>query len=91
MSKTIAETLADFIHDATYENLPKEVIHQAKRCLMDTCGAIIAGSFHSKSGKGRAKLRKDSGRATNRNHNRDHPNAVSSNGCLCKWHRSTRP
>ncbi|MGB4367502.1 MAG: MmgE/PrpD family protein [Acetomicrobium sp.] len=51
MSKTIAETLADFIHDATYENLPKEVIHQAKRCLMDTCGAIIAGSFHSKSGK----------------------------------------
>ncbi|HHZ03872.1 MmgE/PrpD family protein, partial [Acetomicrobium hydrogeniformans] len=51
MTKTVSERLADFVQRASYENLPKEVIHQTKRCLMDTCGAIIAGSFHSKSGK----------------------------------------
>ena len=51
MTKSVSETLADFIQTATYENLPKEVIHQAKKCLLDTCGAIIAGSFHSTSGK----------------------------------------
>jgi len=51
MTKTVSETLADFIQTATYENLPKEVIRQAQRCLLDTCGAIIAGSSHSKSGK----------------------------------------
>lgn len=51
MTKTVSERLADFVQRASYENLPKEVIHQAKRCLLDTCGAVIAGSYHSTSGK----------------------------------------
>jgi len=51
MTKSVSEILSDFIQTATYENLPKEVIRQAQRCLLDTCGAIIAGSSHSKSGK----------------------------------------
>jgi 2-methylcitrate dehydratase PrpD len=51
MTKSVSERLADFVQRATYENLPKEVVHQAKRCLLDTCGAVIAGSYHSTSGK----------------------------------------
>jgi len=51
MTKTVSERLADFVQRASYENLPKEVIHQARRCLLDTCGAVIAGSYHSTSGK----------------------------------------
>ena len=51
MTKSVSERLADFVQRATYENLPKEVVHRAKRCLLDTCGAVIAGSYHSTSGK----------------------------------------
>ncbi len=34
----------DFTLDTHWENLPDDVQHQAKRCLMDTLGAMIAGS-----------------------------------------------
>ncbi len=31
----------DFIHDLTWEDIPSEVRHQAKRCLLDTVGVAI--------------------------------------------------
>ncbi|MGD9329941.1 MAG: MmgE/PrpD family protein [Desulfobacterales bacterium] len=34
----------DFTLNSRWENLPAEVQHQAKRCLLDTLGALIAGS-----------------------------------------------
>ncbi len=34
----------DFTLDTRWENLPDTVQHQAKRCLMDALGALIAGS-----------------------------------------------
>ena len=33
-----------FISDTRFEDLPDKVIHQAKRCLLDTLGALLAGS-----------------------------------------------
>ena len=33
-----------FIADTRFEDLPDNVIHQAKRCLLDTLGALLAGS-----------------------------------------------
>ncbi len=32
-----------FIHDLTWEQIPDEVRHQAKRCLLDTLGVAIGG------------------------------------------------
>lgn len=36
--------LAHFIHDLSFGKLPDNVIHQAKRCLLDLIGVGIAGS-----------------------------------------------
>ena len=33
-----------FISETRFEDLPDNVIHQAKRCLLDTLGALLAGS-----------------------------------------------
>ncbi|MEM7332616.1 MAG: MmgE/PrpD family protein [Chloroflexota bacterium] len=33
----------NFIHDLTYDNIPANVIHAAKRCLLDTLGVVITG------------------------------------------------
>jgi 2-methylcitrate dehydratase PrpD len=33
----------DFIHNLTWDDLPKDVQNQARRCLLDTLGAAIAG------------------------------------------------
>jgi 2-methylcitrate dehydratase PrpD len=33
-----------FISDTGFEDLPDNVIHQAKRCLLDTLGSLLAGS-----------------------------------------------
>jgi len=33
----------DFIHDLTWEAIPDDVRHQAKRCLLDTIGVAIGG------------------------------------------------
>lgn len=32
-----------FIQDLTYDDIPPHVIHQAKRCLLDTLGVVITG------------------------------------------------
>ncbi len=40
---TSTKTL-DFLHGLTFEDLPREVRHQAWRCLLDLCGVAAAGS-----------------------------------------------
>jgi 2-methylcitrate dehydratase len=40
---TIAETLADYAADLTYDRLPGEVVHQAKRLHVDTLGCALGG------------------------------------------------
>ncbi len=37
-------TLADFVANLSFNNLPLDVVNQAKTCLMDTLGVILAGS-----------------------------------------------
>lgn len=37
------DTVLDFITQLEWSNLPDQVRHQSKRCLMDTLGALIAG------------------------------------------------
>jgi 2-methylcitrate dehydratase PrpD len=33
----------DFLHETTWTDLPAEVRHQTTRCLVDLCGAVVAG------------------------------------------------
>ena len=33
----------NFIHDLTYDDIPPNVIHAAKRCLLDALGVVITG------------------------------------------------
>ncbi len=40
----LTEHAIDFTLNTRWDNLPAHVQHQAKRCLMDTLGAMIAGS-----------------------------------------------
>ncbi|MCP3952222.1 MAG: MmgE/PrpD family protein [Desulfobacterales bacterium] len=40
----LTDHAVDFTLNTCWENLPAKVQHQAKRCLMDTLGALIAGS-----------------------------------------------
>jgi len=39
-----SELLVHFLHHLHYENLPSEVVRQAKRCLLDYLGVVLAGS-----------------------------------------------
>lgn len=48
---SIARILAEFIAGTSYEMFPTQVIHQARRCLMDTVGVILAGSRYADSGQ----------------------------------------
>jgi 2-methylcitrate dehydratase PrpD len=40
----LRKQLADFIQSTSFENLPQNAIHQAKRCLLDLIGVALAGS-----------------------------------------------
>ena len=40
---TIARAIADYSMGIGYENLPPEVIHAAKRALLDTLGCAVGG------------------------------------------------
>jgi 2-methylcitrate dehydratase PrpD len=42
--KGISDALINFIHNLNYENLPSEVVHQAKRCFLDYLGVALGGS-----------------------------------------------
>jgi 2-methylcitrate dehydratase PrpD len=46
----VSERLAVFIKNLEYDNLPKAVIEQAKRCLLDTIGVTLAG-FRTETGR----------------------------------------
>jgi len=48
---TLAQHLAEFACSARYDDFPYDVADLAKKCLFDTMGAIIAGSFHSTTGR----------------------------------------
>ncbi len=40
----ISNLLVDFAYNLDYKDLPKEVIHQAKKCLLDYLGVALRGS-----------------------------------------------
>ena len=40
----VTETLARYGLDVSYKSLPKEVVHQAKRCFLDLLGVALRGS-----------------------------------------------
>ena len=42
--KNICEVFAEFAVQADYKGFPTEVIHQAKRCILDLVGVALAGS-----------------------------------------------
>jgi len=42
--KGVSELLVNFLYNLNYNNLPSEVIDQAKRCLLDYLGVVLAGS-----------------------------------------------
>lgn len=42
--KTFSRKLAEFAADTSFSSLPEAIVHQARRCLLDTVGVIIAGS-----------------------------------------------
>lgn len=48
---SIARRLAEFVTRRSWGTLPEQVRHQARRCLIDTIGAMVAGSYHSASGR----------------------------------------
>jgi len=39
-----SDTVLDFIEDSQWDSFPSHVQHQSKRCLLDTLGAMIAGT-----------------------------------------------
>jgi len=39
-----SDRVIQFIQQVSWQNLPGEVQHQSQRCLLDTLGALIAGS-----------------------------------------------
>lgn len=47
----LTEKLAAFSNSLAYDRLPENVISQARRCLFDTVGALLAGSRLSQSGQ----------------------------------------
>ncbi len=60
----IAEQLAEFVAALSIESIPLEVVEEAKRCMLDTAGVIIAGQCsnvarntraHAKSAYGTGK------------------------------------
>lgn len=42
--KGISELLVNNLYNLKYENLPSNVIHQTKRCLLDYLGVVLGGS-----------------------------------------------
>ncbi|MDI9369649.1 MAG: MmgE/PrpD family protein [Synergistaceae bacterium] len=48
---SLTEKLAAFSASLSFDSLPEDVASQARRCLLDTTGALLAGSRLSLSGK----------------------------------------
>ncbi len=53
---SLSTRLARFAASLTYESLPAAVTHQAHRCLLDTTGAMLAGSRLSQAGQAGRRL-----------------------------------
>ena len=43
-NKRVSETLVRFLYNLEYDDLPFEVVLQAKRCLIDYLGAVLGGT-----------------------------------------------
>jgi 2-methylcitrate dehydratase PrpD len=56
MSATHAETLADFVHDAGFAMLPAATVAKAKRHVLDTLGAALAGATSGEARRARSVL-----------------------------------
>lgn len=44
MKKNLRQSFSEFIVDTSFNNLPKEVVDQTKRCVLDFLGVALAGS-----------------------------------------------
>jgi 2-methylcitrate dehydratase PrpD len=51
LSGSLAARLARFSASLRFDSLPEPVVHQAQRCLLDTTGAMLAGSRLSLAGQ----------------------------------------
>ena len=60
---TIARAIADYSLGIGYENLPPEVIHAAKRALLDTLGCAVGG-FTSEASQIYQSLTKEMGESS---------------------------
>ena len=56
MKRTIAKELGAFIAGTSYEQLPREVIEKAKRHILDTFGAALAGATSEEAARAKAAL-----------------------------------
>jgi 2-methylcitrate dehydratase PrpD len=51
VKQTIAEQLGAFVTQVTYDELPPEVVEKAKRHILDTFGAALAGATSEEPGR----------------------------------------
>jgi 2-methylcitrate dehydratase PrpD len=56
VKQTIAEELGAFIARTTYEQLPPEVVEKAKRHILDTFGAALAGAASGEAARAKGAL-----------------------------------
>ena len=60
MPKTALSTIAEFTAGTTYRDIPSDVIHQAKRIILDTIGCAFAG-YATETGRAVRKVARDLG------------------------------
>ncbi|TJV46158.1 MAG: MmgE/PrpD family protein [Mesorhizobium sp.] len=46
-SEMAVEKLTAFVSDLTFEDLPRKIVHECKRSLLDSVGCIVGGSNHA--------------------------------------------
>ena len=46
----VTQTLAEFAADITFDDLPREVVHQTKRLICDSIGCTLGG-YSSEKGR----------------------------------------
>ncbi len=56
MKQTIAGRLGTFVADTIFEQLPREVVEKAKRHILDTFGAALAGATSEEAARAREAL-----------------------------------
>jgi 2-methylcitrate dehydratase PrpD len=56
VKRTIAKELGAFIAGTSYEQLPREVVEKAKRHILDTFGAALAGATSEEAARAKAAL-----------------------------------